>query len=114
MWEGSFESTRYRPFVGWIGRFPKVAGTLIVTKNAAIVTYTGPYRWGQVSSMKIDVSNGTGAQPGVGYFKGECMKTNQVLTFTVLTKTDDEITGTYSSVSPIDDGTFRLTRKSTS
>lgn len=110
MWEGSFESTRYRPFVGWIGRFPKVAGTLIVTTKAVIVTYTGVYRCGQVSSMKIDISNGTGTQPGVGYFKGQCMKTNQVLTFKVLTKTEDEVTGTYSSESPLDEGTFRLTR----
>lgn len=108
MWEGRFKSTKYPPLLGWV---PKVAGSLTVTKDAAVLAYTGIYRRGHTSTMKIDVQKGTGSQHGLGYFKGQCMRTQQAVTFTVLTKTDTEVTGTYASVAPLDEGTFTLRLK---
>lgn len=106
-WEGVFSSTMYPPLLGVI---PRVCGRLTVAGDTAVLQYTGMYRRGQRSTMALDAARASGTQPGVASssFGGACATTLQTVSFVVLTRAADEVTGTYSSVNPLDAGTIRL------
>ena len=112
-WKGTFNSLQYPALLGC---FPVVAGSITVTlpenigepwpcrQTSAALKYKSLYRGGETTVWKIE----QGGEDSLS-FKGQCAESMQTVVFSVASKTDWEINGTYTSKDPNVFGKFRLT-----
>lgn len=108
-WTGTFHSRAY----GLLGLFSAVRGEMSVelepdvqqtTTTTASLTYHGIYKNGQTAHFAVKYDAATGA------LSGQATASPQILTMRLGSLTEDEITGTYKSEFPGDNGTFVLKR----
>lgn len=109
VWEGVFRSQSYGP----LAMLGVVRGDISValedpvretTDTVVRLTYKGAYRHGQTAefAVRYDAASGTLIGHGGG--------SPQVLTVSPDSVSEEDISGTYSSQSPHDSGTFALVR----
>ncbi len=105
------------------GGTPSSLGSLSETTSSgsietvAIMTYRGIYRYGAVTQLPIKYEgdqSGVTQQENAGVFSNNFtfkgFLGQQVICFDLENITDNEITGTYTTVNPNDNGTFTLTK----